>query len=105
MLRKSLFISTFFAFVLSLTALPGSAAISQEFDKIYSLKSGGSFELQNVNGPVEGQGSDRDAVEVRAVTTAKHHESDLDRVTIEVSAKPDSVSLSSHYPQDEGVEV
>ena len=105
MLRKSLFISTLFAFVLSLTALPGSAAISQEFDKIYSLQSGGSFELQNVNGPVEVQGWDRDAVEVRAVKTAKHHESDLDRVTIEVSAKADSVSVTTHYPQDEGVEV
>jgi len=53
MLRKRLFISTLFAFVLSLTTLPSSAAISQEFDKIYSLQSGGSFELQNVNGPVE----------------------------------------------------
>src|SRR5882762_2167570 len=85
MLRKSLFISTLFAFVLSLTALPGSPAISQEFDKVYSLRSGGSFELQNVNGPVEVQG--------------------WDRVTIDVSAKAGSVSVTTHYPQDEGVEV
>src|SRR5205814_1964018 len=66
MLRKSLFISTLFAFVLSLTALPGSAAISQEFDKIYSLQSGGTFngtvsvvgvdsidDLHTVNGNIE----------------------------------------------------
>ena len=85
--------------------LPASAAISQEFDKIYSLQPGGTFELQNVNGPVEVRGWDRDAVEVRAVKTAKHHEADLDRVTIEVSAQSDYVSVATHYPRDEGVEV
>jgi hypothetical protein len=105
MLRKIQSIAVLFAFLLSLAALPASAAISQEFDKIYTLQPGGSFELQNVNGPVEVQGWDRDAVEVRAVKTAKHHEADLDRVTIEVSAQSDSVSVSTRYPQDEGVKV
>ncbi len=105
MLRKNLFVFALFAFVVSLTVLPASAAISQEFDKIYSLQPGGTFELQNVNGPVEVRGWDRDAVEVRAVKTAKHHEADLDRVTIEVSAQSDYVSVATHYPQDEGVEV
>jgi DUF4097 and DUF4098 domain-containing protein YvlB len=103
--RKSQSIAAVFAFLLSLAALPASAAISQQFDKIYTLKPGGSFELQNVNGPVEVQGWDRDAVEVRAVKTAKHHEADLDRVTIEVSARSNSVSVATRYPQDEGVEV
>jgi hypothetical protein len=105
MLRKSLIVASLFAFVLSLAAVPGFAAISQQLDKTYSLQPGGSFELQNVNGPVEVQGWDRDVVEVRAMKTAKHHESDLDRVTIEISAKADSVSVATHYPQDEGVEV
>ena len=105
MLRKSLVIASLFAFVLSLAAVPGFAAISQQLDKTYSLQPGGSFELQNVNGPVEVQCWDRDVVEVRAVKTAKHHESDLDRVTIDISAKSDSVSVATHYPQDEGVEV
>jgi hypothetical protein len=105
MLRKSRFISAVFAFILSVAAFPASAAISQQFDKIYTLPPGGSFELQNVNGPVEVQGWDRDAVEVRAVKSAKHHESDLDRVTIEISAHSDSVSVTTRYPQDEGVEV
>jgi hypothetical protein len=77
MLRKSQSVAAIFAFILSLAAFPASAAISQQFDKIYTLQPGGSFELQNINGPVEVQGWDRDAVEVRAVKTAKHHESDL----------------------------
>ncbi|GAC1635717.1 MAG: hypothetical protein NVS9B14_13310 [Candidatus Acidiferrum sp.] len=105
MLRKRLFASAVFAFLLSFTAGPSYAALSQQFDQTYPLQPGGTFELKNVNGPVEVQAWDRNVVEVRAVKTAKHHESDLERVTIDVSAKPDAISVSTRYPQDEGVEV
>ncbi len=105
MLRKRLFIAGLFAFLLSSSAVPSFAGLNQQFDQTYPLQPGGTFELQNVNGPVEVQGWDRDVVEVRAVKTAKHHESDLERVTIEVSARPEAISVSTRYPQDEGVEV
>ena len=82
-----------------------SFAISKEFNQSYPLQAGGSFELQNVNGTVEVQGWDRNEVEVHAVKTAKQKESDLERVSIEVDAKPDAVSVATHYPQNEGVEV
>jgi hypothetical protein len=85
-------------------AAPG-LAISKDFDQSYPLQAGGSFELQNVNGTVEVQGWDRDAVEVHAVKTAKVKESDLERVSIEVDAKPSAVSVVTRYPQNEGVEV
>jgi hypothetical protein len=104
MLRKSLFVSALFVLVLAVLAIPGFA-ISKQFDQTYPLQPGGTFELQNVNGPVEIQGWDRDAVEVHAVKTAKRNESDLERVTIQVAAKPQSISVSTRYPQDEGVEV
>jgi DUF4097 and DUF4098 domain-containing protein YvlB len=104
MLRKSLFVSALVVLVLAVAAVPGFA-ISKQFDQIYPLQPGGTFELQNVNGPVEVQGWDRDAVEVHAVKTAKRNEADLERVTIQVAAKPQSVSVSTRYPQDEGVEV
>jgi len=80
-------------------------AISKDFDQSYQLQPGGSFELQNVNGPVEVEGWDRDAVDVHAVKTAKERESDLERVSIEVDAKPKAVSVVTRYPQNEGVEV
>src|SRR5467141_1423865 len=51
------------------------------------------------------QGWDRNEVEIHAVKTAKHKESDLERVAIDVDAKPDAVSIATHYPQNEGVEV
>jgi hypothetical protein len=69
------------------------------------VQPGGTFELQNVNGPVEVQGWDRNEVEVHAVKTAKQRETDLERVSIEVDARPNAVSVTTHYPQNEGVEV
>src|SRR5258707_6090551 len=82
-----------------------SFAISKEFNQSYPLQPGGSLELQNVNGTVDVQGWDRNEIEVHAVKTAKHKESDLERVSIEVDAKPDAISIATRYPQNECVEV
>lgn len=87
-----------------LLAVP-SFAVTKEFDQSYPLQPGGTFELQNVNGTVAVEGWDRNEIEVRAVKIAKNRESDLERVSIEVEAKPGSVSVATRYPQDEGVEV
>jgi hypothetical protein len=92
------------AVLAAVSALPGWA-ISRDFSQTYPLQPGGTFDLQNVNGTVEVQAWDRDEVEVRAVKTAKERESDLDRVSIEVEAKPQAVSVITRYPQNEGVEV
>jgi hypothetical protein len=91
-------------FLAAVWAVP-SYAISKEFNQSYPLQPGGSFELQNVNGTVDVQGWDRNVVEVHAVKTAKQKESDLERVTIEVEARPDAISIATRYPQNEGVEV
>jgi hypothetical protein len=104
MFRKLMFPALMLVCVLAVTALP-SFAISKEFNQSYPLQPGGTFELQNVNGPVEVQGWDQNVVEVHAVKTAKNKESDLARVSIDVTAKPASVSIMTRYPQDEGVEV
>jgi hypothetical protein len=94
-------------FILALTvgsAAPGFAK-SKDFNQSYPLQPGGSFELQNVNGPVQVEGWDRNVIEIHAVKIAKEKESDLDRVSIEVDAKPNDVSVITRYPQNEGVEV
>ena len=82
-----------------------SHAITKDFNQNYPLQPGGTFELQNVNGTVEVQGWDRNEVEVHAVKTAKQGETDLERVSIEVEARPNAVSVTTRYPQNEGVEV
>src|SRR5260370_4955611 len=82
-----------------------SFAVSKEVNESYPLQAGGSLELQNVNGTVDGQGWDRNEIEIHAVKTAKHKESDLERVSIDVDAKPDVITIATRYPQNEGVEV
>ncbi len=82
-----------------------SYAITKDFNQNYPLQPGGTFELQNVNGTVEVQGWDRNEVEIHAVKTAKQGETDLERVSIEVDARPNAVSVTTRYPQNEGVEV
>src|SRR6202795_3164579 len=86
------------------SAVPGFAK-SKDFNQSYPLQPGGTFELQNVNGPVQVEGWDRNVIEIHAVKIAKEKESDLDRVSIEVDAKPNDVSVVTRYPQNEGVEV
>lgn len=89
----------------TLLASPVHAGPSNTFDRTVPLNPSGTFDLQNVNGSVEVTSWDRHEVEIHAVKTANRHQSDLDRVTIEVNARPDSVSVTTRYPQDEGVEV
>jgi hypothetical protein len=105
MSRRSLCFAVFSALLLAMASAVPCFAISKEFNQTYPLQPGGSFELQNVNGTVDVQSWDRDEVEVRAVKTAKQKESDLELVSIEVDAKRDSVSVTTRYPQNEGVEV
>src|ERR1700751_2307132 len=105
MLRRSISLSALFIMVLAVALAPASLAISKEFNQTYPLQPGGTFELQNVNGTVDVQVWDRDEVEVRAVKTAKRKESDLELVAIDVDAKAGSVSVTTRYPQNEGVEV
>jgi DUF4097 and DUF4098 domain-containing protein YvlB len=83
------FRATVFAFCLPLVAALSATsgyAISKDFDQTYSLQPCGTFELQNVNGPVDVQGWDRNEVEIHAVKAAKQQETDLERVSIEVDA-------------------
>ncbi|MGB9430930.1 MAG: DUF4097 family beta strand repeat-containing protein [Candidatus Acidiferrum sp.] len=84
---------------------PTCFGITQEITKTYPLHPDGSFELNNVNGTVRIEGWDKDEVEVRAVKTTPDKESLLDLVAIDVEAKPDALSVSTRYPQQEGVEV
>ena len=68
------FRATVFAFCLPLMAALSATsgyAISKDFNQTIPLQPCGTFELQNVNGPVDVQGWDRNEVEIHAVKTAK----------------------------------
>lgn len=79
--------------------------VTREFTRIYPLRADGSLELNNVNGSVRIEGWDKNEVEIRAVKTTPDQESLLDMVAIEIDARPDALSISTRYPQEEGVEV
>ena len=83
-----------------------SRAGNELFKQTYPLQSGGSFQLENVNGSVQVEGWARDEVEVSAVKTAESDPRDLERVKIEVDdSQPGQVSVHTRYPKGEGVEV
>src|SRR6476660_5491065 len=105
MLRLACRATALLVLVLTAALAAPSYAITKEVNQSYPLQPGGSFELQNVNGTIDIQGWDRNEVEIHAVKTAKQKEGDLERVAIDVEAKPDSVSITTRYPQNEGVEV
>src|SRR5258707_12779742 len=105
MLRRSVSFIALFILVLCVASALACLGITKEFNQTYPLQPGGTFELQNVNGTVDVQGWDRDTIEIHAVKTAKHKESDLELVSIEVDAKPGVVSVATRYPQNEGGEV
>src|ERR1700687_5840281 len=105
MLRHSLRAIAVLVLGLAVVWVVPSHAITKEFNQSYPLQPGGSFELQNVNGTIDVQGWDRNEVEIHAGKTAKQKESDLDRVAIDVEAKPSAISITTRYPQNEGVEV
>jgi len=83
----------------------GGFATTREFTKTLPLRADGSFELNNVNGTVRIEGWDREEVEVRATKSTPEKESTLEQVAIEIESRPGAVSVSTRYPQDEGVAV
>lgn len=106
MLSRSAFRCLTLALLLfSSIAAPLSFGVTREFARTYPLRADGSFVLNNVNGTVRIEGWDKDVVEVRAVKSAPDKESNLDLVSIDVDSRPDALSISTRYPQNEGVEV
>jgi hypothetical protein len=84
---------------------PACFGTSEEITRTYPMRPDGSFELNNVNGTVRIEGWDKNEVEIRAVKTTPDQQSLLDLVAIDVDGTPDALSVSTRYPQQEGVEV
>jgi hypothetical protein len=83
MARRAFYFASMVTLILATASAAPCFATSKEFNQTYPLTPGGTFELQNVNGTVDVQTWDRDEVEVRAVKTAKHQETDLSLVSID----------------------
>ena len=88
--------------VLLLFAAAGRASdrqgsVTEEFHQVYPLTAEGRIEIENINGPVHISTWDRNEVKVDAVKRAWSKER-LDEARINISARPDSLSIRTEYP-------
>lgn len=74
--------------------------VTEEFHQSYPLSANGRVDLQNINGAVHITAWDKNEVKVDAVKRA-HDEEQLKRAEIRVDAHNDSVSIETHYQQDD----
>jgi DUF4097 and DUF4098 domain-containing protein YvlB len=83
-------------------AADDSAAVTEEFHHSYPLTANGRIELQNINGAVHISVWDQNEVKVDAVKRAQTADR-LKDAEIRVEASTDSISIKTHYrEQDEG---
>jgi len=77
------------------------AVVTEQFHHTYPLSANGRIELENINGAVHIAAWDQNQVKVDAVKRA-HNEERLKDAEIQVEARADSISIETHYrEQDE----
>jgi putative adhesin len=93
-------LTAFLAFTLQARAFAWDGSETEEFHQTYPLSANGRIELQNINGPVQIKGWDRNAVKVDAIKRAdsKH---DLDEVQIKIDSGKESLSIRTEYARHE----
>lgn len=103
-MRRTIWAVSLIAGILSVSA-PGSRAGQAKFDRVFPLSSGGEFALVNVNGSIQVEGWEREAVEIQGVKSAKSDLDDLDQVKIEIRNDPQRVAVRTVYPSGDGANV
>jgi hypothetical protein len=104
--RRALFMGSVVIFLGAvLYPCSSSAALKQVFDQTYPFASGGTLLLDNVNGSVQVDGWNKEAIEVRAVKLAGGSAEDLDQVQIDVEGCSRELSVRTRYPKGTGADV
>ena len=91
---------------LSLGIAEGKAR--DEWVRTYTLKAGGTLEIENVNGQIEATGASGSQIEVRAEREIRDHsteaaEAQLRKIQMREEVSPDRVSIEALAPGDDGV--
>src|ERR1700746_140119 len=76
------------------------AVVREEFHQTYPLAANGRIELDNINGAVHVSVWDQNQIKVDAVKRAGDNER-LKNIEIRINAHPDSISISTHYRDQE----
>ena len=88
-----------FAVVLNVAlahAWDDDTGVREEFHQTYPLPANGRVELENINGAVHISGWDQNQVKIDAIKRARDEER-LKNVEIRVNARPESISIETHY--------
>ena len=90
------------AVALSAVLIPaGAFGAERVWTQTYSLSSGGSLSLSNINGDVTIRGTDRADVSVTATITSDS-ESGLDRVDVKVDTSSNHIQIETDYSKKKG---
>jgi len=104
-MHRSAFRHASLAVLLVAAFVPACFAASKQIIRSFPMSPTGSFQLDNVNGAVRIEGWDKNEIEVQALKSTPEEPSLLDLVAIEIDLTPTGVSVSTRYPQAQGVEV
>ena len=77
-------------------SLPAYANVSESFVQTYPLSSTGAIHLENVNGPIEIVGWDKNEVHLEAIKSAPTAE-DLSRIHLNIESTSERLSVKTEY--------
>ena len=75
----------------------GRAEVTESFERTVALDPSGSFEIENINGPISIRAWDRPEVQISAVKSARTQQA-LDEISIELEASRNRVSVQAELP-------
>ena len=81
-------------------AAASASEVTEKSTQTHPLAAGGSVALSNMNGDVDIVAWDRDEVQIVAEKFARDEER-LARISIDVDARPDRITIKTKYPQSE----
>lgn len=84
---------------LAVSCIMAGEEYKEDFSKTLTLKAGGSFSLENVNGGVAVSTWKEDKVEIKAVKIARKRQEDLAKVEIRVEETAGRVSVKAVWPK------
>ena len=71
-------------------------AVSETLERTLALGEGGSFSIENVNGPIAIAVGDSDEISLRATKTARDADG-LRSITVDINEEPGSVAISTNF--------
>ena len=79
-----------------LAGCQAQGAVSETVERTLALGKGGSFSIENINGPIAVAVGDSDEIRLRAIKTARDADG-LGSITVDINEEPGSVAISTRF--------